>query len=382
MVCFLLDCHIYFCLLKFYSSRCGLIFGLDVEFVEPEKAEANKPLQAFSDRMRKQDVHLVLEPPHTVDGQSEVHSSSSSMQHGTSDQSSSSTKSQRHEKRRCEKDCLFEQDVSRFKRVRLISRQERVKKPMVRPDRFSNVLRLLRPRWNVYLLLTKEQIAHDLLQETECVFGLYHQKTVDAMVSLAEMFNARQRFEVSQQLLERAINVQSQLKLVDPSEALRPLNSLALIYMDQNKLEEAEEICRLMATKAKTELGKKKRDSYVYQEKLIYVLHLSGKVNFRSLNQRDEFNSMMDVEIATQQDLQECERMMFGISISCYGPLSLANRYFLPEFDGVMEGFWETGSVCSEFFDYPFENGRRYHAVSPKENHHCIGDLQLGHKVS
>jgi hypothetical protein len=90
------------------------------------------------------------------------------------------------------------------------------------------------------------------------------------------------------------------------------------------------------------------------------VLHLSGKVNFRGLNQREDFNFMMDDEITTHQDLQERERMMFGISISQYDPLSLANRYFLAEFDGVMDGFWGTGSICSSFFNYKFENGRRY----------------------
>jgi hypothetical protein len=152
--------------------------------------------------------------------------------------------------------------------------------------------------------------------------------------------------------------------------------------MDQNKLEEAEEICRLLATKAKAELGKDKHDYYVYQEKLLYVLQLSGKLNFKGLNQREDFNSMMDVEITTNQDLQERERMMFGISISRYSPLSLANRYLLPKFNVVMDGFWETGSICSSFFNYEFENGRRYHAVSPKENKYGIRDLHLGHKVS
>jgi hypothetical protein len=51
-----------------------------MEFVEPEKAEANKTLQPFSDRMTRQDIHLMPEPPLTVDDQSEVHSSS--FEHG------------------------------------------------------------------------------------------------------------------------------------------------------------------------------------------------------------------------------------------------------------------------------------------------------------
>jgi len=139
----------------------------------------------------------------------------SSMGHGTSDQSSSSTIFQRHGKRRCEKDCLFEQDVSRFKRIPLISRQVE----NLWSDRTGcQIYYACFAPGGTSISSSPKSKSHTTFFGRHRVFSAYTTKIPLTQWS-RQMFHARQRFEVSQQLLERAINVQSQLKLVDTSEA-------------------------------------------------------------------------------------------------------------------------------------------------------------------
>jgi hypothetical protein len=86
-----------------------------------------------------------------------------------------------------EDDCFFAQDLSLFKRVRVISRQDRVQKSISRSNIYFKTManQFKRPRWNISLYLVMESIAYDHLWKCESHFGLYHEKTVGAMILLA-----------------------------------------------------------------------------------------------------------------------------------------------------------------------------------------------------
>ena len=369
-----------------FSNRCGLWFGLVVEILDPVGAEPSSSVQ----RSFSAPNHSIIDDPmdtimnrksdmrhnrsFTVGKPATSHSPSKSDITIAVGQPNSSSALIRHAKRRCEEDCLFEQDLSRYKRVRLVSRQDRVRKPITMPGRWK------RPRWSIYLHLDMEGYSHDALRETEMIFGLYHPTTVRAMMSLADMFRIRQKFEVSQKLLERAMTVHSGLDAICPLLGLSLLGSLALVFMDQNRLQEAEETCRLMASAAKTNMELDQMGTIVYQKKLHYVLQLAGKLTIGGSNNMGGFNSMTSYGPENLEFL-DSDGCLLEKSFSGGNTLSTTSEDFVGPEDW-MDGFFETTQITPRIFDHEIENGRSYHAVSHRNTLLEKMSLFLYHKVS
>jgi hypothetical protein len=166
------------------------------------------------------------------------------------------------------------EDVAYFKRVRIISKKERIKHA---PGPFAghNVgtsESILDPKAKQE---AEEREARAVFEKKAATLGLDHSETIESLNTLAWCLRNRRKFAEAEKLFRAAFTALKDTLILDDPDTLQVLaRNLMTVLIDQNKRSETGEIWQITKGLFKSNLPEDRASVLIERLKLVYVFHV------------------------------------------------------------------------------------------------------------
>jgi hypothetical protein len=245
------------------------------------------------------------------------------------------------------------EDISRFKRVLMVHRQERVPKFISRPSPPRNESPENSELEPASYYDTKKCKAEQALEEKVEKLGPEHPDTILAMIERADVLRTQRKLVSAELLLGQAADLLRKMR--NPALKLysRTLHARINVAIDQNRLNVAEIFCRQLADKLQAERGPFHAETSDCRSRLAYIRQLQSKPTEETI--LNQWHSPVTRQTEQQNQNEHSQRQPDNDDY----PITVTSLM------GHVSGPISIGSNITRFV---FENGRSYHSVM----HHHI----------